>query len=447
MRPPLLSGRAPGTATTAARQALMDRFGSRIVPRPDLRWLASFAGNRGEPVHRWFPYKEGFSRGLVEHLLDRFRLQAGATVLDPFCGVGTTPLVARLRGLQGLGLDLLPLAVFVARVKLRTRHDLSLRRLRSAVEELALATGAQPRSRFADIPLVRKAFDPGTARSILQLRDHIQAVADGRVRDFLTLALLATLEDLSQTRKDGLCVRMHRRDHLPGVRDAVRERARAMLADLEALRVPRKALGRGRVRRADARALPLADSSVDAVITSPPYLNRYDYARIYSLELALEFLESFEELRDLRHRLLRGHIEARPARSRLACRGTVQEVLAALEGRRLNNANIPRMIHAYFEDMHRVVGELARTCRTGARVGLLVGNVCFGGEVIPVDLVLGEMAEEAGFQVESIEVTRNKGNASQQMGRYGRLPVRESVSVWVRSRQGAATASKERGKK
>jgi site-specific DNA-methyltransferase (cytosine-N4-specific) len=65
-------------------------------------------------------------------------------------------------------------------------------------------------------------------------------------------------------------------------------------------------------------------------------------------------------------------------------------------------------------------------------VGLLVGNVCFGGEVIPVDLILGEMAERAGFQVESIEVTRTKGNASQQMGRYGRVPVRESVSTWLR---------------
>jgi DNA modification methylase len=423
---------ATAHADTAQRQVLLQRFGARIVPRPELRWLASFAGNRGEPVHRWFPYKEGFSRGLVEHLLQRFDLPAGSTLLDPFCGVGTTPLVARLRGLHGLGIDLLPLAVFVARVKLRTRHDLPMGRLRQAVEDLAQRAGRKPRSRFADIPLVRKAFDAPTARAILLLRDAIQDTDRPRVRDFLTLALLATLEDLSQTRKDGLCVRLHPRRRIPAVRDAVQQRARGMLEDLQAQQVTRRQLGRGRIRRADARVLPLPDDSVDGVITSPPYLNRYDYARIYSLELALEFLDSFEELRDLRHQLLRGHIEARPARSRHACRGAVQEVLAALDGRRLNNANIPRMIHAYFEDMHQVVGELARVCRPGGRVGLLVGNVCFGGEVIPVDLILGEMAERAGFQVESIEVTRTKGNASQQMGRYGRLPVRESVSTWLR---------------
>lgn len=423
-----------GTAEAAsadARSALAHRFQGRIVSRPELRWLASFAPNRSEPVHRWFPYKEGFSGGLVERALERFDLPPGAVVLDPFCGVGTTPLVARLRGLRGLGFDLLPLAVFVSRVKLRTRHDLPMRRLRSAVERLPTGP-VRGGSRFADIPLVHRAFDRSTARSILRLRDSIRGLPDARVRDFLTLALLASLEELSQTRKDGLCVRLQRRPRVGSPRQVVAGRAQGMLEDLESLSVPRRELGRGRIRRADARALPLDDASVDGVVTSPPYLNRYDYARIYSLELALEFVSSFDELRSLRHRLLRGHIEARPGRPGPSSSPAVREVLQALRDRRLNNPNIPRMIHAYFEDMEQVVRELGRVCRPRARVALLVGNVCFGGETIPVDLILARMAERCGFRVASIEVTRTKGNASQQMGRYGRREVRESLSTWVR---------------
>lgn len=436
MKPPLsprTTEVAPARGCIDARQALLERFDSRIQSRPELRWLASFAGNRDEPVHRWFPYKEGFSRGLVEQLLDRWRLPAGATLLDPFCGVGTTPLVARLRGFRGIGLDLLPLAVFVARVKLRTRYEMPMRRLRQAIESvLRIRQRDQPTSVFADIPLVQRAFHPATARAVLLLRDRIQACEDPKVRDFLMLALLASLEELSQTRKDGLCVRMHPRARPADPGEVVRLRAFQMLDDLESLDIPRSDLGRSRIRRADARSMPLTDGAVDAVITSPPYLNRYDYARIYSLELALEFVETFDDLRVLRHRLLRGHIEARPAKTQKARRGAVAEVLQALEGRKLNNPNIPRMIHAYFEDMVPVVAELARVTRAGGRVGLLVGNVCFGGEVIPVDLILGELAEAAGFVVETIEITRTKGNASQQMGRYGRLPVRESLSTWRR---------------
>jgi len=388
-----------GIKSASARDALERRFAARVEAHGELRWLASFAGNREEPVHRWFPYKEGFSRGLVDGLLDRFDLPHGATVLDPFCGVGTTPLAARLRGFTSFGIDLLPLATFVSTVKLRTREELPMRDLSRAALSLPEAAAPEPVSQFAGIPLVRRAFDPSTARSILLLRDGIRSVPDRKVREFLLLALLASLEELSHTQKDGLCVRVRTRSQVADARDVVRGRARAMLQDLET-----------------------QDLSV-----GPPAR-----ARIYSLELALEFVESFPELRDLRHSLLRGHIEARPAATSRVDRGAVPEVLEALRGRQLNNPNIPRMIHAYFEDMYDVVGELARVCRRGARVGLLVGNVRFGGEMIPVDLILGEMAEARGFRVERVEVTRLKGNASQQMGRFGRLPARESLSIWTR---------------
>ncbi|GAH56071.1 unnamed protein product [marine sediment metagenome] len=49
-----------------------------------------------------------------------------------------------------------------------------------------------------------------------------------------------------------------------------------------------------------------------------------------------------------------------------------------------------------------------------------------------MDLVLSEMAEEAGFEVKEIIVARYKGNSSQQMKKYGRVPVRESIVIWER---------------
>ena len=226
--------RRPARGGTAVRDALERRFRDRLVGRPELRWLASFAGNRDQPVHRWFTYKEGFSRGLVERLLERFDLSPDATIVDPFCGVGTTPLVARLGGWNAVGIDLLPLAAFVARVKLRTRRELPMDLLRRAVERLPRTRRREPSSRFADMPLVRRAFEPETAREILLLRDGLAGVRVRPVREFLLLALLASLEELSHTRKDGLCVRVQPRSEVPAPRRAVGARARAMLVDLEA---------------------------------------------------------------------------------------------------------------------------------------------------------------------------------------------------------------------
>lgn len=64
------------------------------------------------------------------------------------------------------------------------------------------------------------------------------------------------------------------------------------------------------------------------------------------------------------------------------------------------------------------------------KVAMVVDNVRFEGELLPVDIVLSEMAEEVGFQVEEIIVGRYKGNSSQQMKKYGRVPVRESIVIW-----------------
>jgi site-specific DNA-methyltransferase (cytosine-N4-specific) len=106
------------------------------------------------------------------------------------------------------------------------------------------------------------------------------------------------------------------------------------------------------------------------------------------------------------------------------------EVLSNLDGKELNNPRIPIMIKGYFEDMNLVLKELYKVCQPGAKIALVVGNVRFEGELIPVDLLLSDLASDAGFQINKVIITRYKGNSSQQMGKYGRVPVRESILIW-----------------
>jgi tRNA G10 N-methylase Trm11 len=60
----------------------------------------------------------------------------------------------------------------------------------------------------------------------------------------------------------------------------------------------------------DARQLP-TEREYDAVICSPPYPNRHDYTRIYSLEMVFDFIASNEELKRVRYDTMRSHVEAR----------------------------------------------------------------------------------------------------------------------------------------
>jgi len=168
------------------------------------------------------------------------------------------------------------------------------------------------------------------------------------------------------------------------------------------------------------------------IITSPPYINRYDYSRIYALELCFHFVRNFDELKKVRFGILRSHIESKISKEEVPNHPAIDEVINQLSRKKLNNPRIPYMIIAYFLDMGRAIGEWYRILAPNSKVAMVVDNVRFEGELIPVDLILSDIAEAIGFQIKEIIVARYKGNSSQQMKKYGRVPVRESIVIWER---------------
>jgi hypothetical protein len=85
------------------------------------------------------------------------------------------------------------------------------------------------------------------------------------------------------------------------------------------------------------------------------------------------------------------------------------------------------MVCGYFDDLRNTLATLRQVLSPGARLAFVVGNCRWGGVVVPVDHLLSMIAERLGYRVERIIVTRLKGNSPQQMRRYGRIPLRESI--------------------
>src|SRR5712691_204809 len=62
---------------------------------------SAFGDNKSRPIHRWIPWIAGFSSEFVRDVFSQYlgaTVSAKATVLDPFCGVGTTLVEAQLNG-------------------------------------------------------------------------------------------------------------------------------------------------------------------------------------------------------------------------------------------------------------------------------------------------------------------------------------------------------------
>lgn len=420
------------------RVLLESKYSSRLREELRLGSLVSYVGNKRIPFLRLYRYKEAFSYAFVKEFVARFALDENNLILDPFCGMGTTLFVAGNEGIPSIGIDRLPIAVFIAQT-LPLFYLLNPGQLYAIYDELkAKVDRAYSAPVAMDVAIMQLAFSP---EGLLRLRKW-KTLIDGLdypLKDIFLLLFFSILEACSYTAKDRQCLRL-RREKKPGdptellgkkINEA--ERDIVLVKEFEW----DKMFVNSRVYYGDTRSLeniPFTQQPT-AIITSPPYANRYDYTRTYSLELCFHFVKDFAELKALRHAILRSHIESKITPDEQPPHPAVAEVVAILRDRAkyLNNPRIPDMLTAYFVDMQKALREWSRVLSHDARVALVVDNVRFDGEILPVDLILSDMAESEGFIVEEILIAQYKSNSSQQMGKYGRVPVRESITIWRKS--------------
>ena len=392
--------------------------------RPELASAATPRDLKAAPRHRWFYFPHSYSYRLVNTILDHWQFPSRGVVADNFAGAGTTLLTARERGLSAVGFDLSALAVLVANAKTAPYDGRALDRGLRKILSAASSAPPQVPARLA------RAFTQRELRQTFNLLGPIRGLR-GAPRQFFLVALLSAMREFSRAVPDGGWFRWQQwPDRSEEIREAFLKAASRMMEDVELLNwsnVGCETLA----RRADARKLPLEPVSVDGVITSPPYANRHDYSRVFHIELLL--LGSAESsVTRLRHRSLRSHVEAKPPEGYVGDPGKKYKLSPRLEATLHSlplgaDKRIDRLLRGYFEDIYVSLREVARILRPGGRAAYVIGNVRHAGVMVPVDEITVEIASQAGLAFDSSWVMRLRGNAAQQMGRYGREPSRESV--------------------
>ena len=432
------------------------------------RALVSFQGNKAASGNRWHAYKEGFSASLVKYLIETVGPTSGR-LLEPFAGSGTALFASSDLGLDSLGIELLPSSVETidVRRKLRAADCLAVANalLEFAAERRWERPG--PESTFRHLAITDGAFPAENEEQLGRFLVEVSQLSDSVVCQTLRFAALSILESISYTRKDGQYLRWDRRSgrrggvkdfykpEITGFTEAILGKVSQIASDLAKARfdgaTTSSSLGQIELIQGSClEVLPTIDpDSFDGVITSPPYCNRYDYTRTYALELAFLGVGA-EALKDLRQAMLSSTVENREKEwlSSLLPAGVMEQAMAAfhshpllrlilehLEDCRqkgmLNNNGIPRMVRNYFKEMAILIFETARALKPGAPFAMVNDNVRYQGAHIPVDLILSDFAQQAGFDVERIWVlARGKGNSSQQMAKYGRQELRKCVYVW-----------------
>ena len=448
---------------------LMSEYESNVrIDHALNRKIVSFQGNKEIPFYRWYKYKEGFSAHLVEYYIRRHGIGTTKKVLDPFAGSGATLFGASDLGIDALGIELLPIGQHI----IKTRNLLAHFTV-TDFERLILWKDTKPwinhegQIEFTVLKITDGAYSEENSTLIKKYLSCMQN-ENANVQAVLLLALFCILESISFTRKDGQYLRWDQRSgrclgaipfnkgEIQHFNSAITEKLTEILADVKGedsaslFDFSDPMIKKGNVTVIGGSCLNelpnICANSVDLVITSPPYCNRYDYTRTYALELAMLGIDE-NKLLALRQEMLSCTVENKE-KNLLAvnpvwdsvlsiCKDQelLQKILKYLyykkEQKTLNNNGIPRMVKGYFYEMACVIFELHRVLVSGGEVVMVNDNVRYAGSSISVDLILSDIAAKIGFQIEEIAVLPiGKGNSSQQMGIHGREPLRKCVYIW-----------------
>lgn len=326
----------------------------------------------------------------------------GELVLDPYCGSGTTLLEAALLGRRAVGVDLNPLAALIARTKvtpiptadldslrvelkralssITTDEDLPLFRNSST----ALTDGSPPRKdpRLSD-EWFRKWFQPKVLEELVAIDRAIGHIKDVQSQNVARVAFSDILRRSSNAHSGYPNVMFDKnagerpRPAKPFLRAL--DRVCEMVSSLNATDARWEDV---RIETGSATALPLEDSSVDAIVSHPPYVGSVPYAEYGAL--SLKWLGVDPKKLD---RQLTG-------------------------GRRQS----PDVVQRFRASYRKMLLEASRVLRPGRYAFLMVGNPIVKGESVDLAAMTLELAEGAGLRLAVRAERRGVNRRANKMG-------------------------------
>ena len=360
----------------------------------------------------------------------------GSTIVDPFCGCGTTLIGAQQLGYESYGFDINPISVLVSRVKTRPYNSSQISAIESHLGRIMSLTIRSASDEPPALKIIDKVFHPTILDALLVLRRYLKSVEDQTVENFLKVGWLSILERVSNVFKEGNGIKYRNRKRTPQgyitipdeewqarlfpddkfnfVLHSFHKQIKLMLDDLSGrmLRPPKAT-----VIEDDSTTLSshIPSNTAAYVVFSPPYCNCFNYFKIFKIELWMGgFVHSYKDIQQLNRRALRSHVETRLERPNDAPNRVVDQFVELIDTENLWDKRIPRAIRGYFMDMKNTLREVNTILKPGGNCVIVVGNSAYSGIVVPTDALLAKISNNVGFKVNQIAIARHLTTSSQQ---------------------------------
>lgn len=386
----------------------------------------TFKGGAKEPFVRWYSYLEGYSPEFVENIIDRYVPNA-KRILDPFAGTGTTAFAVSELGKEAYFCEINPVLQFISLTKIQIRMSKSAIRwdLAARLDEIAskLDTLNQHEPDFVLDATYKKVFgdsqffDQDDYLSVLRLRNWVDEIrlSNPLLSDLFMIAVLSSLVPASKMKRAG-DLRYKTDEEL--IKEDI-DLLRLLETNLKNIASDVKGDVNG-LKSApiliceSAKSLSsVPDLSLDAVITSPPYVNGTNYFRNTKIELwFMRCLQDSPDLASFRAQAVTAGInDVTMANATKSENRNVRKVISELE-RNAYDVRIPKMVDSYFSELTSIFNAIKPHLNKKATVAIDIGDSEYGGVHVPVDELLSKCLSDIGFtQTEQITLRERQSRS------------------------------------
>lgn len=442
-----MTDREPVVALENSVQPSLFTFDKKIAA-PRKNSIANKLDVDDKQFHNWYRFVLSFPPHLVREYLLRFGLKHGDTILDPFCGTGTTVVEAKLHGVSSVGIEANTMAYFASSVKVDWlvdpqglfNHAISVASRAHKIIDVESESSLRKLPEESFCLLLKDSISPLPLHKSLVLLDQIKDHSDQEFLNHELLALAKTLVFSASNLHFGpeVGVLRTKKTDAPVIKNWMSE-IKSMCADIQAAR---NLSTPSVIHHADSRDVSqlLNPQSIDAVFTSPPYPNEKDYTRTTRLEsVILGFINNKDQLRSLKKGLLRSNTrnvyKGDADDEWVSQHEDIQTIADTIEKRRieLNKTSGFEKLYArttklYFGGMARHLAAIRPFLKPGAHLGYVVGDqASYFRVMIKTGKILADIAKSLGYEVVGVDLFRTR------LATATRKQMREEVLIlrWV----------------
>lgn len=376
--------------------------------------LVNFKNNKKIPKHNWYEYKQGYAEDLVKQIIEAEQPDKKHFILDPFCGVGTSNVVAQSLGYKSIGFDINPVAYLAASVKTHFYTEEELKEIQKLIKNFKPSKF----SALKETPkVIDSSFQNGSLEKLYQLKYFWENISNTSVQQFFQLAYLSIIEDCSIRTKDGNGIKLNlKKKKIENIFDYFLSKCNSMVVDIEVSNFKEETKFINGSITIEKYFKQIDNKKVGLCVFSPPYANCFDYCEVYKLEFWLGgFVKTYKDFAQYRSIAMRSHVNSQFDHNIKNYQKEVDLIAEIISAFNIWNKNIPDMLRGYFDDTYELLKNIKSVLVKDAKCFIVVANSGYKGILVPTDLLIAEIATSLGFKVNQIYYARKIRSSSQQM--------------------------------